>query len=108
MPTVQFNGITLIKQKAGIICTTDHPDFIEARGEVNDLDGFFCSLRYIRGSDYRNMPRRSKIRVSVFGGDSAQNAVYEENVLQFDVSLASPIIIDSKHRNGIDLNQAKR
>lgn len=70
MPSVQYNGITLIKQKAGVVCESDQPDYIEAKGEVNDLDGFFCSLRYIGGADYKNMPRRSKIRVKVYGGDS--------------------------------------
>jgi hypothetical protein len=46
-PTVQFDGITLIKQNVGVLCETDHPYLIEAKSEVNDLEGFFCSLRFI-------------------------------------------------------------
>lgn len=43
-PTVQFDGITLIKQNVGIKCESDHPHLIETRAEVNDLEGFYCVL----------------------------------------------------------------
>lgn len=51
MPSVSFDGITLIKQNVGIACLSDLPEFLEAKGEVNDLEGFFCILRYKQTSN---------------------------------------------------------
>ena len=47
MPTVQFDGMTLIRQKIGIQCQSDNTNFVMARGEVNDLEGFFCVMSYV-------------------------------------------------------------
>lgn len=47
MPTVQFDGITLIRQKIGIQCLSDNTNFVMARGEVNDLEGFYCVMSYV-------------------------------------------------------------
>lgn len=47
MPTVQFDGITLIRQRIGIQCESSNKDFVLARGEVNDLEGFFCVMSYV-------------------------------------------------------------
>lgn len=67
MPTVQFDGVTLIKQNIGIHCATDHPDFVIATGEVSDLEGFFCVLRYKQDANHKSMPRYVKVTVNAFG-----------------------------------------
>jgi len=46
MPTVQYNGITLIKQNVGIICESERPEFVLATSEVSEVEGYFCVLRY--------------------------------------------------------------
>ena len=46
MPSVQFDGVTLIKQNVGISCQSDLPDVLVAKGEVNEMEGFFCILSY--------------------------------------------------------------
>ena len=36
MPTVEYDGITLIKQHIGLDCKSDSPNYVVARGEVRD------------------------------------------------------------------------
>jgi hypothetical protein len=43
---VQFDGITLIKQNVGIMCEAEHPNIIAARGEISELEGYFCILNF--------------------------------------------------------------
>lgn len=47
MPTVQFDGITLIRQNIGFRCESENPAYLRAHGEVNELEGFFCVLSYV-------------------------------------------------------------
>ena len=63
MPSVQFNGITLIRQNIGIKCESSNPDFVSAYGEVNELEGFFCVMKYVKGADIKAMPKYVKIQV---------------------------------------------
>ena len=46
MPTVQYNGITLIRQNVGFICDSEKPDFVVATSEISDVEGYLCVLRY--------------------------------------------------------------
>jgi len=69
MPTVQFDGITLIRHHIDITCQSDNVEFVEARGEVNDLEGFFCVMSYVKGADSRSMPRFVKITATVSAKD---------------------------------------
>lgn len=64
-PTVQFDGITLLKQNVGIKCQSEVPSILEARGDVNDLEGFFCILNFV-GQSQRQMPKSAKIAVTVY------------------------------------------
>jgi hypothetical protein len=103
MPTVQFDGITLIKQKIGIKCESDNKSFVMARGEVNDLEGFFCVMNYVSGADIRGMPRFVKIAVTAYGEDHDGKAIYSEKVIEFEMQLISDIMIETKFMNGIEM-----
>lgn len=46
MPTVQYNGITLIRQNVGINCESDKPEFVVATSEISEVEGYFCVLKY--------------------------------------------------------------
>jgi hypothetical protein len=61
-PTYMENNIKLIKQNVGIICESSDPDFLVARGEVNELEGFFCVLKH-KKSDFKNVPSTVKVQV---------------------------------------------
>ena len=47
MPTVAYDGLTLIRNNAGIRCTSDNPAYVTAYGEVSELEGFYCVVKYI-------------------------------------------------------------
>lgn len=71
MPTVQFDGITLIRQNVVIKCESDQPKWVTARSEISDLEGYFCVMNYVgdSGTKLENMPRYVKINVQA----SAEN-----------------------------------
>ena len=82
MPTVQFDGITLIRHNIDIQCASDHPDYVEARGEVNELEGFFCVMNYVRGADSRAMPKIVMITATVSAKDKDTGKLsYSEEVI---------------------------
>ena len=105
MPSVQFNGITLIRQNIGIKCESSNPDFVSAYGEVNELEGFFCVMKYVKGADIKAMPKYVKIQVQAYGtsqGDMT-SVVYANPVTDFEVQLVSQIMIESKFSKGLKL-----
>lgn len=111
-PTVQFDGITLIRQNVGLTCETEHPNILEARSEISELEGFYCVLSFI-GQRSTKIPKDSKIYVTVFAPSfndrgNTQNVLYKERVLTFEVSLLSNIKIESLYRNGVTLNRDHR
>ena len=62
MPTVQFDGITLIRQN--LKCESSDDLWVSARGEINDLEGYFCVMTYVGGNArMEEMPRYVKINV---------------------------------------------
>jgi len=64
MPTVQFDGITLIRQNLLIKCESSADSWVSARGEVNDLEGYFCVMNFVGSSaKIEEMPRYVKINV---------------------------------------------
>lgn len=64
MPTVQFDGITLIRQNLKIKCESSENMWVSARGEINDFEGYFCVMSYVGGSArIEDMPRYVKINV---------------------------------------------
>ena len=112
-PTVQFDGITLIKQNVGILCETNPPGLVEAKSEINDLEGFFCVLKYRGGSSTRAIPRSTKIHLTVYGPNPAKPddisaALYRDRILSFEVPFISKIQVESFYRNGISLNKQHR
>jgi len=87
MPTVQYDGITLIRQNLQIKCESTDPSWITARGEINELEGYFCVMSYAgRNANIENMPRHVKVNVYA----QADN-LYSQLVAQFDVQLTSSI-----------------
>ena len=72
MPTLQYEGTTLIRQKIGFRCESDNPEYVYARGEVNDLEGFFCVMNFVRGNSaehVQGMPKFVKISATAFASD---------------------------------------
>ncbi len=67
MPSVQFDGVTLIKQNVGINCQSDLSDVLEVRGEVNEMEGFFCILSYRKSSSRQAAPKDAKVSVTIYG-----------------------------------------
>lgn len=64
MPTVQFDGITLIRQNLKVKCESSDDLWVAARGEINDLEGYFCVMTYVGGNArMEEMPRYVKINV---------------------------------------------
>lgn len=108
MPIVQYGGITLIRQNIGIQCESQNPQFISARGEVNELEGYFCVLQYTDSTNIQAMPKFVKITVSAFGKNKDDKVMYKEIVTEFDVQLVSEIRVETKFRNGIKLYRDKR
>jgi len=110
MPSVQFNGITLIRQNIGIRCESSNTDFIQARGEVNELEGFFCVMKYVKGADIRAMPKYVKISVSAYGTspNEAKSVIYSNLVSEFEVQLVSEIKVETKFRKGVNLYKNSR
>jgi hypothetical protein len=69
MPTVAYDGLTLIRNNAGIRCTSDNPTYVTARGEVNELEGFFCVVKYVDTVSHEQkkvQPRAVTISVEAF------------------------------------------
>lgn len=107
MPTTQYDDVTLIRQNVGIQCNSDQPSFIEATGEVNDLEGFFCVLKYKQNANHRSMPRFARVSVHAYGLLPGQTTpVYNDKVAQFEVQLLSSIKVEKAFKTGINLNRA--
>lgn len=81
MPTVQYDGITLIRQNLQIKCESSDPQWVSARGDTNDLEGYFCVMTYAgKNAKIESMPRHVKVNVYA----QAEN-LYSQLVAQFDV-----------------------
>jgi len=92
----------------GLICESEHPSIIETKAEISDLEGFFCTVRFIGQREKGNIPRTSAVYVSVYGNAfteigtiSPTNHLYKERVLQFDITLISDIRVESRFRKGV-------
>ncbi len=109
MPTVQFDGVTLIKQNVGINCATDQPDFVIATGEVSDLEGYFCVLRYKQDANHKSMPRFVKVTVNAYSLlKSSVTPLYSDQIAQFEVQLLSSIKVEKSFMNGVKLSKMQR
>lgn len=85
-PEEQFNGRPLIQHNVAIECQSDSP-FLEAKGEVNYLEGFFCVLTH-KKRDYKNMPATARVSVSVYSkrkDGKEPETPYRHPMMQFDV-----------------------
>lgn len=109
MPTVQdADGLTLIKQNVGIKCHSDNPYFVRARGEVSDLEGYYCVVSFIPGSDIKGMPRFVKVSVMAVGENTHGKTLYSESVTEFEVQLTSDIRVETRFRKGVHLDKNHR
>ena len=76
----------MIRQNVEIRCQSDNPQFVHARGEVSDLEGYFCVVSYVGGgADIKGMPRFVKIFVTAEGESSKGKTLYSERVTEFAV-----------------------
>jgi hypothetical protein len=47
-------------------CVSDNPQFVEAHGEIDDMEGYFCNVKFIGDRfDHENIPSAVKITVLV-------------------------------------------
>ena len=72
MPVTQHDGQTLIRQNVNFDCVADHPEYIVATGEVNDLEGYYCNIRFKGKKSHQATPNTANIKVKV--GSSRQAA----------------------------------
>lgn len=96
-PEEHFNGRPLISHNVGITCQSDSP-FLEAKGEVNYLEGFFCVLTH-KKSDYRNIPPTARVTVSVNSkrkDGKEPLSPYDYTLMHFDVQLIQKITLPSR------------
>ena len=56
-PSVQYDGITLIKHNVGLACESEYPQYVRARGEVNEIEGFFCVVSFVPGTNLKDIPK---------------------------------------------------
>jgi len=109
MPTVQYEGITLIRQNVQIKCESDNKDYVEATSEVSELEGYFCNMKYVKRSSEKAMPRFVKIFVTAFStAPDSDVALYSEQVAQFEIQLTSSIKVETMFQKGVSLNKSKR
>jgi len=105
-PEEQFNGRPLISHNVGIDCESDSP-FLEARGEINYLEGFFCVLTH-KKTDHRNVPATVRVSVSVKSqrkdGKPAASP-YSHPMLQFDVQMLQKIVLPKASQINLSRNQ---
>ena len=78
---------------------------MDARGEVNELDGYFCVLTYKQMGDLKAMPRFVNIDVSATGRSSQGKADYSERVTEFSVQLTSEVSVESRYRDAVFLDR---
>jgi hypothetical protein len=112
-PSVQFDGITLIRQNVGLICESDISSIVEATSEISELEGYFCVLRLSKDVNAGSkIPKTAKITVYAYGpsfnNPSASNVLYKDKIISFDVSLISNIKVESRYKNEIKLNRDTR
>jgi hypothetical protein len=89
-PTVQYDGVTLINQNAALHCESDNPEVLSARGDVNEIEGYFCIIGF-KGRANTPVPKSTQVHVTVFSPNprspsDVKSAIYSEKLLTFDVT----------------------
>ena len=115
LPIYQYEGVNLIRQNVKVDCSSSHPGVVEAYGEVSDLEGYFCNVRYVGSASaaddnlyHKNTPKT--VTVSVHVSSSTPNvARYSLNrFTSFQVKLNSKIYVERRCANGVHLDKDKR
>lgn len=116
-PVIEHEGRILVRQNVGVDCVSDQPNYIEAKGEVSESEGFFCNVRYVGPADQSRVPTRAGITVMAKGnsvqasswGGGTKEHPYSETVLEFQVALQGSLKVDrNDKRNGIRLGRNTR
>lgn len=74
---------------------------------VNDIEGYFCKWVIPNKINLRTIPQMVKVNVLV-GSKIGNEVLYKQNILSFNINLASNIQIENKVKKGIELNRSKR
>lgn len=115
LPIYQYEGVNLIRQNVKVDCSSSHPGVVEAYGEVSDLEGYFCNVRYVGSASaandnlyHKNTPKT--VTVSVHVSSSTPNvARYSlDRFTSFQVKLNSKIYVENRCANGVHLDKDKR
>jgi len=105
-----------IDQNIGLACSSDHPDLLKTSGEVRNEDQFFCAIKPSTHFDVKNkksMPTSAKIKVQAMGfgpktAGGQREAIYKNEVLEFDITLAGEITVEAKFAKGVKLGRNKK
>jgi hypothetical protein len=79
---------------------------LKAKTEINDIEGFFCVLSYVKAGD--QIPISSQVQVSAYAPNpknprDIKQALYVEKLLSFEVTYQSKIRVESKYSRGLKL-----
>ena len=63
----------MIKQNLNVECISNDPSIIEAKGEVNMLEGYFCNIHYIGSArdNHKRTPKKVKIGIRLYSDNAA-------------------------------------
>jgi len=108
MPVTQYDGVTLIRQNVALKCESEVGNVVEASAEVSEIEGYFCNIRVKGKQNYKDIPKKVKIVVSVSTASKQAKNEYVQEVLSFDVKLVSNIYVEDRYKRGISLGHFAR
>lgn len=84
-------------------CESDHPEYLETKAEVSEIEGFFCQIRFTGSSqgNYRDINRKARITVSVASTSKQGHREYQQEVLTFEVKLVSGVYVEDRFKRGV-------
>jgi hypothetical protein len=91
-------------------CESEHPEYLTTTAEISEIEGYFCSIRF-SGSQkprYQDLDRKAKITVTVASGTSRNQRLYQQEVMSFEIKLASSVYLEDRYRRGVTLGQYSR
>lgn len=115
LPIYQYEGVNLIRQNLKVDCRSSNPAIVEAHGEVSDLEGYFCSVRYVGSASaaadnlyHKNTPKTVSVSIHVSSSSPGVAKYADEKLTSFQVKLNSQIYVEDECARGVQLNNDKR
>lgn len=115
LPIYQYEGVNLIRQNLKVDCRSSNPAILEAHGEVSDLEGYFCNVRYIGSASaandnlyHKNTPKTVSVSIHVSSTSQGVAKYADDKLTSFQVKLNSQIYVEKECAHGVQLNKEKR